>query len=397
MMKWNKQGLQRFYLLALLVFANSCQKGQITEQGFTGNTQSDYSNIILNLNKDDLSQLDFEEIIGKYENVKVVLNDTLSFNFDGLSADVVDDPNADVDYTTTDGKGSIVMDSGQQIYFLWDDPEQGGKYYGSIHTKKETAQAESKYVRDFTGKGSAIRKLMDCGPYAVIEHIQRNRNMEDSNRSGVSPACNEVTMPSLGLKQLEQKAFSNKQRRKIRVRVYTYKKALNDRDINYNMIYTRKALRTVSKHAMKHISTYFNASKFGRKIIYGDFDKSIEGQFLWDWFHYAWYELSAYRKPTELQLLLTDFSLPGKAGQAILGDNFAWANSSYSDLEAPAHEVGHMFGAVHTGTYYVFPFCRRDVMNPGYWRHFCLLDTKFREGNIKKIKKRVKETIGVEL
>ena len=389
-MKELKKELTTRHLLVILItsfFITSCNSDT---EDFLEDSQTSLNESTLLDVRNDLSTFNFENFVLQNNSFKLQINDTLSLDFEDVEHPTIYDPEEDIVYSTKDNKGSIAFANGD-MYFIYDSDE--GTFYGGLHNQAQEALTYRNKIKEEElnlinrGEKNNGRKLLTLeGKHNVIEFspyvfsTEAPSENQLSQRSKKSFCGTKDDIFSENLEKTEEnksKRLSSKGNKRINVYVYTYEKAISDRDINFSMIIARESLKSVyrgnSATFNSKVSTYFGASRNGRRIV--NFERgSDSGEFLINWEDYGGdnFNASISGNLNRKYLLLTDFNFGTTLGSSRAPSSFGWAHKSRLSHSVAGHELGHMFGAKHTSKRFDsgLLWWKIDVMfsgDPGLW------------------------------
>jgi hypothetical protein len=336
---------------------------------------------------EDLSDFDLEQFIIQNDNIEIVLNKDTRLKFSELNHPVYDDPEADVVYTTKDQRGSITFGVNGTMYFMYDDLEENPEsnanetpwirsYWGRLNNNaSEIIKKKERANQPRNDEGTAYTILNTPGKNVFVEYrrLQVTEEKPNSKSADNHTSCNVIPTENSQVND-KRNTKLNKASKVIKVKVYTYNKALSNDDINKAKIITRNSLTYGFNTSVTRIYTYFNMSQNGNRIASFTANNSSGSDLLTKWGTFRLNKgIYGYYDLTYKYLLLTDFSTGDLNGLADNKQRSAWAKVSGKDHYTPAHEVGHMFSAVHTSsfwkpTWWIFGWWHGDVMYAGnHW------------------------------
>jgi hypothetical protein len=349
---------------------------------------NEYQPPVLDVNE-NLSSVNFKNLVLQNESFQLKLNDNLTLTFNDIKKPVIDDPEEDVVYSAADNKGFIALSDGLMSFIYFDeDYSIKGSLYNNLSEKIEYKEILRGRKKQLSKEGYTLidnHKKGGDENYSLIEYSNNKKQTKTTpSKKEKSLGCNVSNDFIKSVKTPSLTRARDSKKRKIKIKVYTLKK-LSNTDINYAMIHVRNSLKSVFSSTdpfYKKISTYFGAAKDGKKIVPFDGDKTTASTYNNGWATFAKKTLPQYYYYKSL--LLTDFNTTGGVtGGAYSPGSSAWSNLCAWSHKIPAHEVGHMFGAKHTGIYYKGGWWRSDVMfNSQYADFTTIYDTHENAKNV---------------
>ena len=328
----------------------------------------------------DLSSVNLEDFVLSNKDFDIVLNDTLTLDFRAIHYPLVENLKGDIVYNTEDKKGSVSFDVNNSMYFIY----KSENYYfqGFLSNKSSEVEKDKKmmYERRYSTKKKKEKlSLLDTGKHSFVQYINLKEYYSEDNKELLTKEDKEELLSDIIKKDKADQArgfVNTSESPPIKLFVYTYGKALSNSDISWAKMHTLNSLKDAygkGDEFHKKVITFFDDSMDGKKIVhFRMLDRNDISSY---WKNYV-INLIGRKPPSNMKyLLLTDFSIADgrKLGQARIEGSYAWAHVSAWGHICPAHEVGHMFGARHTDSFWDwrigwFGWAAIDLMGIENWK-----------------------------